>query len=166
MSERPYAVRSYRDKASAWQAQQKGRDVVAGYYLRPGRYATAEAAQKQADYTNQFTPVRPAYVVDTRTGERVESPSVTVREIGPMKDRQPIGREDRARLALEWCKKIAGGHSTVYLPTYQYLGNEFGWSEDVAGTAVRDLTISGALERTAPGVYEILDWNGQWRRSP
>lgn len=76
-TKRPYAVAYYVTAVDVWSAKQRGRDVAEGYTLNSRRrYASPAAAWEQADYTTSFQPDHPAYVVDTRTGERVPRPGV------------------------------------------------------------------------------------------
>lgn len=63
----PYAVEAWRDQLVCFLAARHGRQLVQGYVRQRGRYATAAAAQRAADYLNSFHPLHPARVIDTRT---------------------------------------------------------------------------------------------------
>jgi hypothetical protein len=56
---KPYAVQFWRDRITVWKLG--GEE---GYQTGKARYATLEAAQKDADYRNLFDPVQPARVID------------------------------------------------------------------------------------------------------
>lgn len=64
---KPYAVQYYRDKLSVFMHAQRGVTLTEGYFTGRERYASREAAQKNADYHNAVgEPVNPARVIDTR----------------------------------------------------------------------------------------------------
>lgn len=73
-TKRPYAIMQYLDKLNVYINAQKGRARTEGYFMGRERYGSPETAWRQADYINSFKPVKPAYVVDIRSGERVEHP--------------------------------------------------------------------------------------------
>lgn len=75
-AKRPYAIMSYVDKLTVYAAAQKGHSRTEGYFIGRPRYGSPESAWKQADYINQLSGRHhPSYVVDARTGERVEHPA-------------------------------------------------------------------------------------------
>lgn len=72
---RPYAIMQYLDALAVYAAAQKGYSRTEGYFMTPARYGSPETAWEQADYTNCHSGRHhPSYVVDTRTGKRVEHP--------------------------------------------------------------------------------------------
>lgn len=64
MSTRPYAVEIWRDRLSVNRAAQTGQTLTEGYFVTRSRYATREAAEKQAAYHNLYNPAHPARVVE------------------------------------------------------------------------------------------------------